>query len=237
MKKVFTLIAAFMGFASQSQITLEHTYSTNNLQVMFVSDSDYVFYNVDSVNVYIHSASHVLLKTIAHGESIQPLVQNVSQKLFDMDAGYEFILLSIGSNSYKVMNDDGTTIMSGQGFAYAAKVPGGAKMIARTSIDSKVYDLPGVMYTSRVKELGGVSTFDPYPNPSADWIRLPYEMTGATGTLNIIDMAGRVQKSYVVSGMFSDILVQSGTLPAGQYLYYIEVDGIRSNSKTFVINQ
>jgi len=245
MKKVLTLIALCIGLGAQAQITLEHTYPNNVVYLSQVSDSNYVYYTHDSVNVYIYSASHTLLSTTAHGDAGTYYVQNVSQNLFDQDQRYEFITMSInlvsGSvvTAFQILNDDGSVIMSGLGQAVVRNSPDGAKLLvtnqSSTNVGStKVYDLPGKPQTFGKRE-NPISSGLPYPNPSADWIKLPYEITGSTGMLNIVDMAGRVQKTYQISGMFKDILVEPGTLPAGQYLYYVEADGVQSKAKPFVI--
>lgn len=239
MKKNFIILTAILlPFLCKAQITLEHTYADNSVNVATVSNSDYVYFYTDTLNLYIYSSAHTLLKTVVHGLSVEPQISNVSKTLFDTDPGYEFIMHDYTSSPYnfKVMNDDGSVLFSGVGSAFAFNTPGGAKMIVHFSnTQSKVYDLPGTLYGMKMKE-ATVGVGLPYPNPSASWVKLPYELNDATGSLHIIDVSGRIQKSYSISKIFSDIMVQPGTLPPGQYFYYIEADGQRSKAKPFIMN-
>lgn len=236
MKKVLTLIALCLAFASQAQITLEHTYPNMNVRTAKVTDSSFIYYYYDSTNLYIYSSNHTLEKTVPHSLSGTSNIYYVNQYTFDLDPGYEYIVWALNGSvwQFSILNDDNSVIMSGTGTASPLNTINGAKLMVSSTSDTKIYDLPGQHHTFRIKG-SGVSTFDPYPNPSADWVRLPYELTGATGNLNIIDISGRIQKTYTISGLFKDVLLEPGALPAGQYFYYIEADGIQSNAKAFVI--
>lgn len=236
MKKLAIILATVLfPIIGHSQITLEHTYNNNSVYASKISDSSFVYHYTDSVNLHVYSSSHTLLTTIPHGVSPSfHTVYNVSQKLFDNDPGYEALIYDFVSTSFVVLDDNGSVMLSGPGSPWVYETPDGGKLIARSTIDTKVYDLPGTHQSFKTKE-GDQITLDPYPNPTTAWVKLPYDLTSPSGKLLIIDLQGKVVKRYTVSPTLTYVLVQPGALPPGHYFYYVEDQERVSEAKPFII--
>lgn len=94
----------------------------------------------------------------------------------------------------------------------------------------------GVYYS--VEETAAVSTNRlPYPNPANESVTIPYVLpNGASrGQVLIYDLNGKEVASYEVDNRFLELLIMSGTLPAGTYYYSVVANGQATKGNKLLI--
>ena len=252
---------AVVGLAAQAQVTLEQRYA--DLQVTRFSNGDlkYVVDNEAAGTVAIYNENHSLLRqlTVPAGTGGYAYTYSalVSDKLFNTDNAIEYIAfynrsLPNGDNIGQalILSESGTrllTIDSVSTADYVVRGTSGLKLLAGI----RRYDAAGNSVGSyeAVYALGGTSSplvnraastaadAQPYPNPTHERITLPYSVpAGQTATLDVLDLTGRVVKTYTVGAAFDHLLLDARELRAGAYTYRLRrADGSLAAGKRFVV--
>jgi|GEM_PF-3298870 len=246
---LFALGLLLAGTAAHAQVTLEHKYgfplatsklSTGELNYTAQTyDSD-----LPSTTFTVYRENHSVLRQLT-APTIPGYtfggVSLISDKLFNQDNALEFMANYTKQTSsgsiYRlvVVSENGTQLMTADTVAYydiAELVRGssGIKMLLRTNRlnasgttigeYTKVFALGGSYLPTAGRAAVSPAEALPYPNPGRAQITLPYSVPrGQQATLEVLDMTGRVVKSYTVDSTFDHLLLNATELPAGTYTY------------------
>lgn len=246
MKHLTLFLVVFTQFCF-GQITLENTYTSpyTDISVARLNNTLTVYQSFNSTNnqITLFNQNHSIYKTITI--PTQPGTygfgwnfRDVSQLLFNTDNLIEYVVtntnppINMANNYlYKIYNETGTVIFQkdsidamGNG-EYIFNSPAGTKLflsqITNTigGIVKHVYSLPGTLFL-KVNELNTTEDqFKVYPNPSQAYFRVEYSLPKNVneGLMEILDMNGKLVKSYRISNQMNDILIDSDELSSGTY--------------------
>jgi hypothetical protein len=257
--KTFLLAAGLLlagASAAQAQITMEHRY---NAQILLHKLSNgtlkyagYFSLTATTGQVRVYNLDHSLYRqvpvTLPASTEVQQL-QYVSDNLFNTNTNLEMVLsMRQTSGNYlqmmSVIDETGTTILAEDSTAYPLiyNTPSGSKMVAtfyttgRTY--SKIFALPGSYTPLRTQTAQGIEEAGAYPNPGRAAITLPYQVQrGQTGRLDVLDMTGRVVKTFAVDSTFDHLLLDSSELAAGTYVYRVTTPVDTSAGRRFVVER
>jgi len=104
---------------------------------------------------------------------------------------------------------------------------------------------PSRQYESTHDAWGGISgyhkidlgEYTPFPAQAADRIEIPYTALDAqTARLLIYNLAGEVVRSYALKSQAGKVVLPSGSLLPGEYVYVLAVDGRLVSRKKLVIH-
>jgi hypothetical protein len=257
MKKIKLIVAALLltSFVN-AQITLENTYnvvsSSSWLSTVQLSNSGYKFVLIEpsSFQVKLYNTNHSIWKTI-NVPTISGFtligVYNISEGLFNTDNQVECVAYYANYSSTpaqlytKVIDENGTVIKDIPNRAYAGVVAISSntfKLIVNdNNMIREVYSLPGTsinlgLPTGGVEGQVGVS----YPNPTNQYITLPYDLNGTSSTavMRIYNANGQIIESFNIDNSFNNILLDLSNYASGTYRYNITVNGVESNSNSFI---
>jgi hypothetical protein len=264
MKNAFLFpLAIILFFYSQvtAQITLEKEYQ--EVAEFAYLEGDY-YYSIDYINNQssIYNLDHSLKKTVDIDVPTDWYLNDgayVSTKMFNNDdllemlvVYYKYVLITDTTGYYeymiKVVNENGTELLNvpGGGYSYVFTTgTGKTKLMIYVydySVDpatyqTNIYSIPGQV--SSVQNQGEVMKIpDPFPNPTKDIITIPYQLNqaGAEGTIMVTDMEGHKIKILSVKGRKGQIILNTGNLAPGQYLYTLQSKGQTTTTKKFIVN-
>ncbi|MCC3159532.1 T9SS type A sorting domain-containing protein [Hymenobacter sp. 15J16-1T3B] len=245
MRQLLLAAAMLVSTAASAQITYETTYvttgTTQDLSFFKLANGDVKFAKVDVTarQITVYNLNHSVLRSFAipalpAGNTLSPGVEYMSDKLFNQDANFEYII-----NSYRQVGNDYVSkswVFSETGTQLFAadsadidifNTPNGAKMVtyhyplpANNVQKRQVYALAGTL--TSVRPAGAVDAAQPFPNPAVGAINLPYQVQrGQQATLEVLDMTGRVVKRFTVDSTFDHLLLQAGELRPGAYTYRV----------------
>lgn len=258
MKHLTLLIVIFTQFCF-GQITLENTYSGINagLSVVRLNNTLTVYHSFNPSNnqITLFNQNHSIYKTII--VPTQPgtfgfgwALGECSQLLFNTDNSIEYTVFNEkpdinfqNNNLFKVYDEAGSIIFQKdsviQGGVNIFNSPAGTKLFLNPIIDAlgttvlQVYSLPGTLFL-KVNELNATEEqFKVYPNPSHAYFKVEYSLpkNANEGLMEIIDMNGKLVKSYRISNQMNDILIDSDELSAGTYNLKITANDIIVSNK------
>jgi hypothetical protein len=250
MKKLILLLVFLVTMmTSNAQISLEKSYNAST-GITELAISGYKYFTMDVVNnqCRIFNMNHSLWKTINLSVPAGMYLYDiklVSETLFNSDSKVELAYIYYSYDATllfytyytKVVNEDGTELLSIPGCAYLeVKAPGtyGTKMLAYVydysiinwTVSTFVYALPGNLPTGGIPvELEG-NMNNPYPNPASSGIRIPYQLPDGVDAAEIllIGGSGKVIRSYRVDRAFHELLIQTADLPKGVYIYQLKTE-------------
>jgi hypothetical protein len=77
----------------------------------------------------------------------------------------------------------------------------------------------------------------PYPNPSSDMARIPFELPSDAefGEITVCNIEGTILKSYLVDNTFGDLLLNNKEMPNGCYFYYLSVNGKKFGTNKMIV--
>jgi hypothetical protein len=171
----------------------------------------------------------------------------VSQQLFNDDDKFEFIVWIMTNNRYRfcIYNDDLQCLFTSSELFYTiqkitlhATSAGYLLCLGDDRAIPDYYALPGYQVEgTEIRSIRLLTLNHPYPNPATDYIDLPYTLpeNTTTGVIRIYNMQGQLIQTSVVDGAFDYIRVSTSTLPAGNYIYNLDVNGQLSEGQQFVI--
>jgi hypothetical protein len=249
MKKPILLLAlTAIMVASRAQIYLEKTYTASTgLTELAISGYKYFLMDVVNKQCQFYNMDHSAWKTInlnvPSGMYLYD-IKFISETLFNTDNKvelayiyYSYDTTLLYSTYYtKVVNEDGTELLSIPGCAYLeVKAPGtnGTKMLAYVydysiilwTLNTLVYSLPGNL-PGGIPVEGDRNLNKPFPNPANSMITIPYRLPEGvnTGEMRLINGSGHVIKSFRVDRTFHELLIQTADLPKGVYHYQLKTD-------------
>jgi len=279
MKKFFSLSAvAFILFCKISfgQISLEHVYdhaASGNVpgdQLMIVNfevyGPHYVKIDRGIGQILIYDLNHTLTKTIVVPNNLLSgvfidYVMYLSQKLFDIDDGIEYLLAandeSTGEGSTYIFDEDGTQLfyaknqypwVLGQFPAQQYPIyntPQGTKMILSAyylpNDSAYVYNLPGTLSTfiedQNNSYLKSESESNLFPNPTSDITHIEYKISPSDlpATMKVYDMNGDEKYTAEIKTKHGFVDFSVLGLANGTYTYLFEGKEQKISSKKFIV--
>ena len=247
MKKIILslLLGVFFSITSFSQVTFEHSYSTDILSEKtnaFISDSGLNYYTLDKItnNIYIYDVSHNLIKTInivPNSGSYIESIYYMSDKLFNSDNLIEFILVfrtNLGSYTYEMtLYNENATILQQIGTKEVANVikdtNNNFKLITSTDKSTTfgdprlfdVYSLSGTLSISQQNLLN--KSIIAYPNPADNIITITNLLENdGNEILSVFDMNGKKVLEKKIDKNSSELNLNVENLKSGLYLYKIK---------------
>jgi len=187
-------------------------------------------------------------------------IKYVSENLFNSDSqielAYTYYKYISTSTSYyyiygaKVITENGTVLqpIDGAQYLYVNKTGDAEYKLFAYCFDYSVF--PEKVWTN-IYSITGFSVFSAsisdkqqdvllkaWPNPASEVIRLEYELPAdvKSASLIVYDSSGRKIKDFVIDSHSDHIALNVNDLTAGTYLYNIEYDNLRSQSKKIIVH-
>lgn len=249
---------------SKSQITLEHTYTGVSAAYINLPVAGYKYYVMDVANSQcrLYNNDHSLWKTVTLSIPANYYlydIQFVTENLFNTDNSIELLYVSYTYNSSlayytydtRIANESGTVLLSipGGGYSYVYPAQTGSKLfiwvynyaVSPSTVSTLVYSIPGQTATTGtdypVENQSIVSKA--FPNPATNSVTIPYNLPAHVNKaeLKLYDVGGKLVKSFSIDHTFSNIVLQTGDLPAGMYLYRIEANGFNSETYKLAVSK
>lgn len=260
MRYTHLLTLLLIGVIANAQISLEQTYTQGSSMMLGYADPTrqflmvnleelgHTYVMVDRANRVVHTygLDHAPIGAIPYtsttviNASVPADILYISQHLFDLDDGVEFMYVNMYYNGSivvgitQIVDDDGSIMFSSDGTPlikpnyhlqqypiYAT--PQGTKMIlSMPNGDANVYSLTGEFSVGLAGMAEETSAF-PFPNPASTGLHLPYALPpgSQTGTLEVLDLAGNVVHRYQVSSGSEFLYIPIDALSVGTYTYRI----------------
>ncbi len=257
MKKASFIISLsfILPLLLNAQISLQHTFSGMSAGISSLSDGSIKYYamNVAGQQCLIYSDGFVLEKTvnipIPFGYTLYD-IQYVTDNLFDTD---DLIEMAITYYRYDtvayyyeyggmVINENGTILLSMPGSGYLSLMQPTETSyqmfswvydysVYPTTVDTKVYSLPGSWINTRTEELYSLKN-PAWPVPANEQVNIPVPDNTAPGELLIFDMNGRqIRKINTQKGQ-GLLPLNISQFASGIYHYsLLSSDGLVSSGK------
>lgn len=252
------LIATLYG-----QITLHKTYNYS-ATVVKLETLGYKYYLMDVPNsqVRIYNMDHSVFKTIncsvPNGYYLSD-IKYVSENLFNSDSqielAYTYYQYVATSTSYyymygaKVINETGTVLqpIDGAQYLYVNKTGDAEYKLFAYCFDysvfpekvwTNIYNISGFpVFSASISDKQQDVLLKAWPNPASEVIRLQYELpvNVKSASMNVYDSSGRKVKNFAIDSHSDHIAMNVNDLAAGTYLFNIEYDNIRTDTKKIVI--
>ena len=262
MKKLAFLLALnllFLGLFGQISLEKTFNFSTN---VTKINETTYKYFLMDVPNAQtrIYNLDFSVYKTInlpvPGGEWLYD-VRFISENLFNDDAKLEILYTYykwavVGTSGYyvyhtKVINEDGVELLDAPGalYSYVKEVSENEYGLFLYAYDlsvdpfiiwTNIYSLPGKLFSIHQAKKSALS-LNAYPNPASDFVNIDYTLPEGVSfaNLHLIDALGREQGVYQLDGFTDHLRLQTSDFLAGTYLYYLESDGIKSETSMIII--
>ena len=243
MKKLaflFSLNLLFFGLFGQISLEKTLNFSAN---VTKINETTYKYFIMDVPNAQtrIYNLDFSVYKTInlpvPGGEWLYD-VSFISENLFNDDAKLEILYtyynwVAVETSGYyvyhtKVVNEDGVELLDAPGALYSYVNP--------FIIWTNIYSLPGKLFSIHQAKKSALS-LNAYPNPASDFVNIDYTLPEGTSfaNLHLLDALGREQEVYQLDGFTDHLRLQTSDFLAGTYLYYLESDGVKSETNKIII--
>ncbi len=218
---------------SFAQAVLEHSYSNpdsiSSDDVFFTFNAEnginYFTFSSSSNTFTIYNESHIQTNTFTvpslSGNSIFKLI--VTDKLFNNDSNFEFLLMTM-NDKIIIVKDDGTIIQEfiDRSFAKIFKNnSGNYKLVVKGVFPDvvDVYSLPGTLSITQQDLLA--NKFIAFPNPTSNKISITNPLSnGEKSKLEVFDLNGKKVMQLQINGNEELSLDVSG-LSNGTYIYKI----------------
>lgn len=206
MKNICTLLLVLSSFVLSAQITLENTYSGENLKVSKIAEDKTVYYYAKDTVLTIYNLNNSIYKTLTLPFSFSgnsSMIYFVSETLFDSDDAIEYMYVDyfvgnegegVAKGNIKIYDTDGSLLLSEDSimvdkfhFLYGISpmimnTENGTKLILRKAgplpKETKIYSLGGALYTSlkQVSINNMNGVISAYPNPTRNTLQLNYHL-------------------------------------------------------------
>lgn len=249
-----------IGYA---QITLQKTYNYSTSVVKLESlGYKYFLMDVPNSQVRIYNMDHSIYKTVncnvPNGYFLAD-VKYVSQNLFNADPQIEFVYtyykyVSTATSYYyiygsKIISENGTNLQTidGARYIYVNKTGDAEYKLFAYCFDysvfpetvwTNIYNLSGSLVSApNISSQQTDSFLNAWPNPASDMIQIAYELPDniKNANLHLTDANGRSVKTYQIDNHTDNLVLKVNDLSLGTYLYFIEYNHIRTESKKIII--
>lgn len=245
-------MAVLVSASMNAQIDLEHKYEQQGIYTTVqLANSGFKYVLFDnagsSAQIKLYNVNHSLWKTIdvpnAPTNYWVGEVKYISESLFDLDNKIECLVVyrhqSADSEHIKIINENGTVIKdlpNRQLARIVSTAPNTFKLLVNDyspypNNGAEVYSLPGTTTNLGVSDNEAQLTGFAYPNPSSQFITLPYKLNGANkGVLNVYNLNGQIIETFNIDSVFDTILLDVSNYAAGMYRYGVFVNGMETTS-------
>lgn len=224
----------------QAQINLEHTFNSNSNHVQwFYQSSQIMYYYTDGNNLYFYNEDYSLYKSLTipnpNGYSFAG-IRIPSDFLFNNNSLIEFICLFSKSNPSEVQSklyDENGNILQ----TFNNSLPMGVNYGVHNTTNSgyrltmqrfsaypstyvyDIYSLPGTL--TSIETNAEITIYEnPFPNPSKDFIYLPYSINKEEiSEMKIYSIEGQLMETRKIEGFSNEILINTISYPSGIYIY------------------
>lgn len=246
-KYILILLTSFIWVhALTGQAIFEKTYYNYDVGGPTVYDIEdhgaYYVFQKSGGTIDFYSKNHSFYKTIQLSQvgNSSYAVVNISSQLINADNQIEVIYYVINPPDYTtyIQDENGGLIQSMEGISWVTWIEGDYKL-AVSSIEQSgrkdIYDLPGSIYTGVNGRLADNITVA-YPNPSANFVHLPYTLkTARKGEMMIYNMNGQLIEQLNISDDFVDIKLDICNYPNGIYIYAVGDGSSKPLTAKFVV--
>ncbi len=257
---ILLLTLTLLTGSLKSQITLEQDYPASaTLTELAVSGYKYYLMDVMNNECRIYSTDHSIWKIISlnmpSGMYLYD-IRFVSEKLFNNDDKVElaYIYYSYDTSLYyytyyaRVIDETGAELLDLPGCAFLeVKSSGneGYKMLAYVydysivnwTVNTLVYSLPGSLPVSAVDSEIDAFHSRPFPNPAGATVTIPCQLPEGmdTGEISLMNSSGLLIRKYEVDRTFGSLLIHTGELTAGIYIYTVTCDKTLLSSGKIIV--
>ena len=252
MKKALLVILLLAAGSAHAQITLEHKYAQEvNAFKLSTGEVKYAAYVPGTANqVRIYNQNHSLLRQVSvpFPATTGGYIDFLSDKLFNTTPDLEFLVYTYAMNGparpfAQVFTETGASLFRADStnFVDIYNSVAGTKMVTHQEDGtgtpySRVYALGGTRTALKTADATGKDAAQPYPNPTAERVQLPYTVAaGQVGELTISDVTGRAVAHYRVDASFDHLLFDTRGLRPGIHLYRVQAAGQSSAARRFVV--
>lgn len=271
MKKItLNLITLLIAVYAHSQISLEQTYTvTKHIQFLKIDDGTTKYYIFNDYEMKIYNSDHSIYQTIliedlgltSYPEN--PILACVSEKVFDIDTGIEFLFCTGDNSGDKtfIIDDDGSIIFEKENQTppltgddndtfqnpwWIQNTDNGIKMVLTSnpyldygSVQNYMYSLPGTATLKTAEIIKENFNSKAFPNPSKNYLNISYKLPNELnlGKIIIYSLSGQKIKEYNVDNHVSSLKISNEDLSSGTYLYRIVAGGYKSESHKIVISK
>lgn len=262
-KMIYLLILILWVSRSQSQINLEHTFETNNIenQLLYINlgNDNYKYVIVDYLNSKFHIYNLDYTPFLVDVNTALSLQENdiayISSTLFDCDdSTIEYVLIE-GFNDFKVYNTSGENLFFKDDvvaiFCYGCNnastelkpiynTPSGTKLVLRDKItnDTLIYGLCGTLPlgVNELTETGSSIVVYPVPANRNENIHFKINIPDYVneGKIEIYDMKMNLLDSFSIQQGASTI-ARDANFSSGSYFYAVKNAGRVINTGKFII--
>lgn len=243
MKLSTTILLLILSLSLKAQLTLEHSFNADNQNSFaeyFITDNGIQYYHYDKTTLEftIYNVDYSIDKTIhlpvQSGHSVF-LIYCVSNKLFNTDNEYEYILVTTDYMDYSMkLYNENNVMLKNFGNKFGAGViqhNGISKLMVRGFSSSDIYSVPGSIPTGFSGQSDNVSYA--FPNPASSYITLPYSLhPGEKATLKVLSADGRLMDQKEINAVFNSIQLNVDNYAPG--LYFYDYDGV---SRKFIVTK
>ena len=262
-KPIVTIIVLLLAINfSFAQIVFENTYNYSASYTMLANSGNKIFLmDVDNSQCRIYNTDHSLWKTInldVPANNYLYDIKYVSEGLFTNDntlsLAYIYYYYDDVNQYYtynaKIVTESGTELLSITGcqYIYVQNITDvGTKMTAYSydysilyyTVETSFYDLPGELVSNSSDNQFGheLNLENAYPNPASDFSIVPYKLPDgiAEGEIQILDLQGKIIKTYRVDNNFDHLRIDTGQFPQGTYLYRLVAGNFSSKANKLMI--
>lgn len=263
------LILLFTTTYSFSQVELEQTYTVEkHIHFLKLEDNTTKYYVFNGSTMKIYNSNHSIYQTIEMedlGETLyfdQAIIACVSEKVFDIDSGIEFLLCTGDSSDDKtfIIDDDGSILFEKEGQIppitnddndshqnpwWIANTDDGIKMILTnssylgSSVENYVYSLSGTALLEVTEVEKKQYKLNAYPNPSENYVNLEYDLPNGvdSGKLQIYSITGQKIKEFKVDNHVSSLRLSNDDLKSGTYFYKIDSGNYQSETFKLIVSK
>jgi hypothetical protein len=241
MKKTLLALLLLAAGSAHAQITLEQKYR-GQIDVFRLSTGEvkYTSYVPGTANqVRIYNQNHSLFRqlSVPLSANIGGFIDFLSDKLFNTTPELEYMVYAYDMNAQvypfiQVFSETGASLLRADSVnsVNIYNSAAGTKMVTEQSSPtghySKVYALGGTRVALKTADAAGRDAAQPFPNPTAERVQLPYTVApGQVGELSISDATGRTVAHYQVDATFDHLLFDTRGLRPGVYLYRVQAPG------------
>lgn len=262
MKRTLTITLLLAGISLFAQPVYEHTFS-ESANIAFLDKLGEVYYTMDVIGkqCLIYDMDHSLLRSIAlpipDGYYLVD-IQHLSETLFNHDDLVELVYIYSKyvptELSYyytfetRLIDENGVdllTLPSGSGFTSVIETPGSGKKFLVYDYDYSVipyrtstivYSLPETDTKSVTRSMTNIEG-QAWPNPASQQINIPVTLPEGvySGSLEILDINGRLVLSYPISNTTGTVALPTSQLHSGTYLYQVNTGERVSEARKIVI--
>jgi len=257
-----TIWIALTGAGLWAQPVFEHKYD-ESVNLCYLESVGELYYSMDVINkqCHLYRMDHSLYKSISipapEGYYLSD-VQFVTETLFNDDPlvelVYSYTRYVPTTTSYyytyetKLINENGEVILQipGAGYTNVIETPGHGKKFLIYEYNysvipyrtyTHVYSLPESQINA-VRFPDSPVTLPPaYPNPADRLVHIPVAIPGEadTGSLEILDLDGRLLMSYPVTRTDENVVLPTQNFAPGTYLYFVKSGELRTGTGKIVV--